>query len=296
MAGRSAYSRRYAPYPAVEANHGGPTKVFISNLNYSTPWQAIKEHFRSVGEVRHVDILPGRDGISSGNALVEFSRPEFAAVAIRELSDTMLDGRIINVRADREQAGPSRVALPRAPQGQRLQVRDEGRPVRQFEDEPMDPVSYAKWYREWQESQIVGTAAYRSRFENKVGPIRQRTSRAPPPIPEPMVRGPPSVGRRGNRGPPFQPPVVAARAPALGGKVFFGNLPWHTSWQDLKDFLRDNGFEAFRVSLSQDAEGRPRGHGLVTFEQEGDAERAVAMFDQFEFDGRPLVVHLDRFS
>lgn len=39
--------------------------------------------------------------------------------------------------------------------GQRLQVRDEGRPVRQFEDEPMDPVSYAKWYREWQESQSV---------------------------------------------------------------------------------------------------------------------------------------------
>lgn len=31
---------------------------------------------------------------------------------------------------------------------------------------------------------VVGTAAYRSRFENKVGPIRQRTSRAPPPIPE----------------------------------------------------------------------------------------------------------------
>lgn len=59
---------------------------------------------------------------------------------------------------------------------------------------------------------------------------------------EPMVRGPPSVGRRGNRGPPFQPPVVAARAPALGGKVFFGNLPWHTRFVSFAEKYKAGDF------------------------------------------------------
>lgn len=76
-------------------------KVYIGNLNYSTSWQTLKDHMRTAGNVAYVDIFQGPDGRSKGCALVEFSSPEDAAKAIKELNDTTLDGRPIFIREDR---------------------------------------------------------------------------------------------------------------------------------------------------------------------------------------------------
>jgi RNA recognition motif-containing protein len=48
--------------------------------------------------------------------------------------------------------------------------------------------------------------------------------------------------------------------------------------------------------MNQTPEGRPRGHGIVTFEQPADADRAVAELHNFTFEGRSMDVHLDRFD
>lgn len=58
---------------------------------------------RSAGDVTFCDILMERGtNRSRGCGIVEYSHPKDAARAIRELTDTELDGRLIFVREDRE--------------------------------------------------------------------------------------------------------------------------------------------------------------------------------------------------
>ncbi|KAI9328836.1 hypothetical protein BDR26DRAFT_808192, partial [Obelidium mucronatum] len=78
-------------------------------------WQDLKDHFRKAGEVVFADVLTMPGGRSKGCGVVEFSTPDEADRAIRELNDTSLMGRQVFVREDREpdvkfagsRAGPS---------------------------------------------------------------------------------------------------------------------------------------------------------------------------------------------
>ncbi|KAL5481015.1 hypothetical protein ACEPAI_9956 [Sanghuangporus weigelae] len=77
--------------------------------------------------------------------------------------------------------------------------------------------------------------------------------------------------------------------------LFVGNLPFHCQWQDLKDLFRQAG-TILRADVSLGPDGRSRGFGTVTFANEIDAERAVAMFNGFDYSGRTLKVHYDKYS
>ncbi|BGP15588.1 hypothetical protein JCM10213v2_003567 [Rhodosporidiobolus nylandii] len=77
--------------------------------------------------------------------------------------------------------------------------------------------------------------------------------------------------------------------------LFVGNLPFNTQWQELKDLMRGAG-SVLRADIAQGPDGRSRGFGSVLFATPQDAERAVQMFNQFEFNGRCLKVHFDKFS
>lgn len=76
--------------------------------------------------------------------------------------------------------------------------------------------------------------------------------------------------------------------------LFVGNLPFHCQWQDLKDLFRQAG-TILRADVSLGPDGRSRGFGTVSFASEIDAERAVAMFNGFDYNGRTLKVHYDKF-
>jgi RNA recognition motif-containing protein len=110
------------------------TKVFVGNLAYSTSWQTLKDHFRTAGEVAHAVVLSS-GARSKGCGLVEYATPQEAQTAIETLNDTMLDGRKIQVREDREPgkdmsggAGAGGAARkPRVPRAER--------PPRNFEAE-----------------------------------------------------------------------------------------------------------------------------------------------------------------
>ncbi|KAF9788638.1 hypothetical protein BJ322DRAFT_1050218 [Thelephora terrestris] len=86
-------------------------------------------------------------------------------------------------------------------------------------------------------------------------------------------------------------PLTAAATKSL----FVGNLPFHCQWQDLKDLFRQAG-TILRADVAFGPDGRSRGFGTVVFASEIDAERAVKMFNGYEFNGRALKVHYDRFS
>eukprot|EP00930_Biecheleria_cincta_P075843 TRINITY_DN63048_c0_g1_i1.p2 TRINITY_DN63048_c0_g1~~TRINITY_DN63048_c0_g1_i1.p2 ORF type:complete len:323 (+),score=64.82 TRINITY_DN63048_c0_g1_i1:44-1012(+) len=83
---------------------GGNNRVFVGNLAFSADWKDLKDHMRQAGDVLHCDIIaePGTANGSKGCGLVEFATAADARRAIRELSDTMLRGRQIFVREDRE--------------------------------------------------------------------------------------------------------------------------------------------------------------------------------------------------
>ncbi|KAK7013188.1 telomere maintenance protein [Favolaschia claudopus] len=73
-----------------------------------------------------------------------------------------------------------------------------------------------------------------------------------------------------------------------GKNLFVGNLPFHVQWQDLKDLFRQAG-TILRADIALGPDGRSR--GLWNY-----ARRAVGMFSGYEYNGRTLKVHYDKFS
>lgn len=76
--------------------------------------------------------------------------------------------------------------------------------------------------------------------------------------------------------------------------LFVGNLPFHCQWQDLKDLFRQAG-TIIRADVALGQDGRSRGFGTVVFATEQDAERAVQLFNGYEYNGRPLKVNYDKY-
>ncbi|KAM0748178.1 hypothetical protein T439DRAFT_276529, partial [Meredithblackwellia eburnea MCA 4105] len=72
-------------------------------------------------------------------------------------------------------------------------------------------------------------------------------------------------------------------------------LPFNCQWQELKDLMRGAG-SVLRADIAQGPDGRSRGFGSVLFSTAQDAERAVQMFNGYDYNGRALKVHFDKFS
>lgn len=68
-------------------------RVYVGNLAWRARWQDLKDHMRSVGEVKYVEIIEELNGRSKGCGVVEYVDPEAAEKAIRELHDTLLLGK-----------------------------------------------------------------------------------------------------------------------------------------------------------------------------------------------------------
>jgi len=99
-----------------------------------------------------------------------------------------------------------------------------------------------------------------------------------------------AVGRGG--GGTFAPPPIPS---TRGRQVFVGNLPYTTSWQDLKDQFRLAG-NVIRADILLDTTGRSKGQGTVLFESPQDAQKAIRMFENTDFQTRIISVHEDKFA
>jgi len=103
--GDSAPRKPRPPREPRDANAGPPQvarRVYVGNLSYRTSWQNLKDYFREVGNVVYCDVMRGPDKRSKGCGIVEFETKEDAQKAIDEKNDSMLQGRKIFVREDRE--------------------------------------------------------------------------------------------------------------------------------------------------------------------------------------------------
>jgi len=74
-------------------------------------------------------------------------------------------------------------------------------------------------------------------------------------------------------------------------KLFVGSLAWATTNDSLKEFFEQFGEVAeASVVYERDNPRRSRGFGFVTYENDADAERAMAEANGKELDGRTITV------
>lgn len=85
---------------------------------------------------------------------------------------------------------------------------------------------------------------------------------------------------------------------AGGRQIYVSNLPYTIGWQDLKDLFRQaaQGGAVIRADVHMGPDGRPKGSGIVVFENPSDAQNAIQQFNGFEWHGRNLEVREDRFA
>ncbi|KAJ5440828.1 Nucleotide-binding alpha-beta plait [Penicillium cf. griseofulvum] len=114
-----------------------------------------------------------------------------------------------------------------------------------------------------------------------------------------FVGGPPrgdfGPGARGGFGGGFGGPPGAGGG---GRQIYVSNLPFNVGWQDLKDLFRSAAQQGavIRADVHTDPTGRPKGSGIVAFESPDDARNAIAQFNGYDWQGRPLEVREDRFA
>lgn len=196
-------SRAATPAVALPCCHPAPPRPRLRCRGAD-----LKDHFKSVGPVAHSDVLKLPSGRSKGCGIIEFTNPDDAARALATMHDSMLKGRPLLVREDRES-------------------------------------------REYKAA--TGGAAS-------------------------AVSGGASAPRGGG-----------GRVP-----VYFGNLAWSIDWRGLKDFAKRAGFPVSDANVISGPDGRSRGFGVVSFDNMGDANAAIARLNGTELDGRAVEVRLDR--
>uniref|UniRef100_V5EU81 RRM domain-containing protein n=1 Tax=Kalmanozyma brasiliensis (strain GHG001) TaxID=1365824 RepID=V5EU81_KALBG len=112
----------------------------------------------------------------------------------------------------------------------------------------------------------------------------------------PWPAGPGSFGAPAMASVQSQPFNSQMPTTSYAGRVLFvGNLPFHCQWQDLKDLFRAAG-NIQRADVAIGPDGRSRGFGTVLFTSQEDAQNAVRLYHGYEYSGRTLKVHFDRFA
>ncbi len=77
----------------------------------------------------------------------------------------------------------------------------------------------------------------------------------------------------------------------MATKLFVGNLTYTSTENDLQDLFSQAG-GVLSVNIMQDrATGRSRGFAFVEMASPADAEKAISMFHEKDFQGRPLTVN-----
>ena len=77
----------------------------------------------------------------------------------------------------------------------------------------------------------------------------------------------------------------------MSAKLFVGNLTFTATENDLQDHFAQAGV-VVSVNVMQDrTTGRSRGFAFIEMATKEDAEKAISMFHQKDFQGRPLTVN-----
>ncbi|QRW04764.1 RNA recognition motif protein [Ceratobasidium sp. AG-Ba] len=240
------------------------TQLFVGNLPYRVRWQDLKDLFRKAGTVLRADVSLGPDNRSRGYGTVLLATAEDAGKATDMYNGYVWQNRTLEVRPDR---------LP---------------PEFDLGLNHANP-------------SILTTAPIANPLVPLVAP---QPGHPIDPLTRPMsaaLSAPDTAPSPGFFAPsPFGPNSAnwansTSQASTLNRQLFIGNLPFQCQWQDLKDLFRSAG-QILRADVALGPDGRSRGFGTVVYAKESDATRAVGMFNGYDYNGRILKVHYDRYS
>jgi RNA recognition motif-containing protein len=77
----------------------------------------------------------------------------------------------------------------------------------------------------------------------------------------------------------------------MAKKLFVGNIDWGTTDEDLQKLFSQHGEIEEAIIIKDKFSNRSKGFGFVTFVNDEDAEKAVAELNEYELNGRNLVVN-----
>lgn len=277
MAGQGLHAAP-PPRPAYHNSFGGANnpgnQLYVGNLPYQAGWQDLKDLFRSAGNIVRADINIGADGRPKGSGTVIFETAKDAGQAISMYNGFDWYGRILEVREDRYAglSGPGgfRGGLRGLRGGFRGGLRGFG--------------GRGGFGRGGGGGGGYGGAAAGRDFSNQdlyadyIGPDQQSGG-----LRMDGYGAPPAAGFSAQAG-----YGAAGYEPEPSQQIMVRNLPWSTANEDLVELFETTGQVELAEILFEGT--RSKGAGVVQFAQVGEAETAIAKFQQYMYGGRPLDV------
>ena len=77
----------------------------------------------------------------------------------------------------------------------------------------------------------------------------------------------------------------------MATRLFVGNLPFNATENDLQDHFAAAGVVVSTNIMQDRATGRSRGFAFVEMSSQEEANKAISLFHQKDFQGRPLTVN-----
>lgn len=77
----------------------------------------------------------------------------------------------------------------------------------------------------------------------------------------------------------------------MAKKLFVGGLPYSTTDAELEQAFAAAGTVGSAVIIMDKMTGRSKGFGFVEFDDDAEAEKAIEMFNDKDFGGRPITVN-----
>lgn len=295
-------------------------RVYVGNLAWKTNWQDLKDHFSAVGEVRFADVL--RDGgmRSKGCGIVEFENAESAKVAIETLNHSMLDGRQVFVREDREdfelkgQDGQSGGRKGYVDGDQALAGRPNAGVVLGKKVWVGNLAGDVTWKDLKDHFRGAGNVVHAIVLEHEDGTSKgcgivefaspSEALRAISMLSNSVLRGNAIVVREDRE----ETYTVAPRIQRIedgyqqqqgaeGNQVVIHGLPYKMAWQDLKDMVRDFARgPVIRADIVTTVTGLSKGYGVVVLSSPEDAQSVISNLHGRVVEGRVLTAKFDKFS
>ena len=256
-------------------------------------------------DVVHASIMTTPDGRSKGCGIVEFATPEGAQQAVLTLNDTELEGRQIFVREDREQqqqqqqrSSSNTTSNYFGGGGQRAFSSGEQAKTRRVY------VGNLSWDVAWQDlkdhmrqagevvhAEVITEHTGRSKGCGIVEYATEEEAReAIATLTDTDLKGR-MIFVREDRESSSQAGAVGGRA--QNTSVYIWNLSPETSWQDLKDHMRQAG-NVDSTKILTNAQGESIGCGIAVYQRPQDAMRAIRELQNSELHGVPISLREDR--
>lgn len=80
----------------------------------------------------------------------------------------------------------------------------------------------------------------------------------------------------------------------MSKRLYVGNLPWSVDDQKLQEVFSAHGTVTSAKVISDKYTRRSKGFGFVEFENDEDADKAIAALHESDMEGRKIIVNVAR--